>query len=99
MALMAYSRSWRPPPNQKMDEGANKFFICLDYDPFEGVTEKMFLVMTTETRQRGDWYAGRVIPINGKEYVLGPERLDKTRSVSNFELVSRDAPALSLDDD
>jgi len=96
---MAYSRSWRPPPNQRLDESANKYFLCLDYDPFEGVTENMFLVMMTETEQRGDWYGGRVIPVNGKEYVLGPRKPDGKNGLTVYELVARERPALSLDDD
>jgi len=94
---MAYQRSWYPP-KEKAVEGANKYFICLAYDPFKGVTEKMLLVMTVETELRGNWYGGRVITINGKEYVLGPKNLDKKSGISSWELVSRNLPGLSFND-
>ena len=78
--------------------GANKYFICYDYDPFNGVTETMFLVMLIETEQRGDWTGGKVIRVNGREYVLGPRKPDNRNGLSVYELVLRRQTALSLDD-
>ncbi len=74
----------------------NKYFLCCDYNPQSGETEKVWLIMSNESEIEGKWSGGDVIHINGQEYVLGPREQDKRNGLSMFEVVSRDFPGLSL---
>lgn len=76
----------------------SQYYICADYEPFDGTIGKLLLVMALEDEIRGKWSGGDVITVSGKEYVLGPKEVDKRNKITTFELVSRGVPALSLDD-